>query len=1039
MSLDSQPTNALSVFISYAHDDKRLRDQLEKHLIALQNSNVIKLWHDGEIIPGQEWEEVIIEQLNNADIILLLISANFLASKYIDRVELQRAMARHEEGQARVIPILLKTTHLSRTAFATLQALPVNAQKRPKAVTEWNNREAAFANIAAGIEQAAEDLLAQRALPPATPADPPDAAVHHETTLRLEQLPLDAIPLVATLPRGSRMPLSPNPLFVGREDDLKILAATLKGKETIAISPIAAATGLGGLGKTQLACEFVHRYGQFFEGVFWLNFADPNAIANEIAVCGGKEYLDLRPDFTNLLLDEQVKLVRSAWEDSRPRLLVFDNCEDEALFNQWRPSAKSGCRVLITSRRTRWTPTLGIYAHALDVLTPAQGVALLVKYCPYIQEDDPDLAAITQALEHLPLALHLSGSYLYNYQGVVSLADYLQEVTGPNPISVRALEGYGMDQHLSPTRHDEHVARTFALSYNKLDSTNAADQRALKLLARAAYFAPGENIPRSLLLETVREDAEHSAARIQAHDALQRLIALGLLEVEGVEELRLHRLLAAFVRAVTTDSDAQALVEQTLLQEGARLTDIYQLLPIQIILPHLRWIADMAHARQDAQAADLASVLSECLHILKDHSGAWHYTDQAWNIRQRILAPDHLDIAASLNNRGVLLQAQGDYASARLLLERALAIREQALGPTHPDTASSLNNLAGLLQAQADYAAARPLYEQALLVYEQVLGPIHPDTALSLNNLAALLQEQGDYIAARPLYERALAIREQALGPTHPDTASSLNNLAGLLKTQGDYASARPLYERALVIREQALGPTHPETAASLNNLAGLLKEQGDYAAAQPLLERALAICEQVLGPTHPDTASNLNNLANLLQDQGDYAAARPLLERALKIREQVLGATHPDTAASLNNLASLLQDQGDYIAARPLYNRALEIYEQVLGPTHPDTAIALNNLASLLQAQGDYTAARPLLERALVIHEQVLGPTHPDTAIALNNLARLRKDQGDIKAARALFQRAFTIYKRKLGATHPRTLAVKRALENLDRRRYRG
>ena len=120
-------------------------------------------------------------------------------------------------------------------------------------------------------------------------------------TRRLQELPLDVIPAPAALPAGSHMPLARNALFVGREADLKALALALKAGETAAVGQIAAATGLGGIGKTQLASEFVHRYGQYFQGgVFWLGFADPAAVPAEIATCGGPAAMKLRDDFGRL-------------------------------------------------------------------------------------------------------------------------------------------------------------------------------------------------------------------------------------------------------------------------------------------------------------------------------------------------------------------------------------------------------------------------------------------------------------------------------------------------------------------------------------------------------------------------------------------------------------------------------------------------------------------------------------------------------------------------------------------------------------------
>ena len=212
----------------------------------------------------------------------------------------------------------------------------------------------------------------------------PDEGTLQQSQEHLARLPLDAIPLPAPLPPGSRMPLSSNRLFVGRADDLRTLATALKGNATVAIGQvdITAATGLGGIGKTQLATEFVHRYGQYFlGGVFWLSFADASAIPGEVALCGDRDGLDLYPEAGSLPVEDQVRLVRAAWHSPLPRLLVFDNCEDEALLEQWRP-AYGGCRVLLTSRRAQWDPTLVTHTVPLGVLQREESVALLRKHRP---------------------------------------------------------------------------------------------------------------------------------------------------------------------------------------------------------------------------------------------------------------------------------------------------------------------------------------------------------------------------------------------------------------------------------------------------------------------------------------------------------------------------------------------------------------------------------------------------------------------------------------------------------------------------------
>jgi CHAT domain-containing protein len=185
-----------------------------------------------------------------------------------------------------------------------------------------------------------------------------------------------------------------------------------------------------------------------------------------------------------------------------------------------------------------------------------------------------------------------------------------------------------------------------------------------------------------------------------------------------------------------------------------------------------------------------------------------------------------------LNEQVFELYDAARYAEAIPLAERALEIREKVLGPQHPDVATSLNYLAHLYYAQGDYGRAAPLFQRALAIREKALGPEHPDVAQSLNSLAVLYGDQGDFGRAAPLLQRALAIYEKELGPEHPDVAQSLNNLAVLYQDQGDYGRAAPLYQRALAIYEKALGPWHPNVATLLNNLAALYEAKEDFVRA---------------------------------------------------------------------------------------------------------------------------------------------------------------------------------------------------------------
>ena len=537
-----------------------------------------------------------------------------------------------------------------------------------------------------------------------------------------------------------------NPLFTGRDAELRSLARALRAQH----GAVAITTGIGGVGKTQLAIEFAHRYGPYFAGgVFWVNCERAEAVSSAITTCGSFGLVDWRPDYGQLKADEQLALVGQAWRSPLPRLLIFDNCEDDEVLQTWRPSV-GGCRVLVTSRRANWSAALALAQQPLRELGQDDGAGLLLRYRADLGAEAGEIAA---ALGGLPLALHLAGSYLRRYR--MTAKSYLAQL-GSALVGHESLQGRAAEA--SPTGHTLHIAQTFALSYDQLRPEVPTDASARALLARAAYLAPGEPIPHDLLLATLGLDEADVAKLMQAEDGLHRLLDTGLLERANEQSYRLHRLIADFVTTEAEMAAVRTTIEQGILAKS-ELTEVMnsELLPT-MWLPHLRYMVAQAAAREDELALRLGNTL------------------------------------------GVALHRQGYYAEARPFFERIRAIRERVLGAEHPATATSLNNLAALYQSQGHYDDARPLYERALALRERVLGAEHPDTASSLNNLAGLYQAQGRYNEARPLYERALTIYENLFGSLHPDAFKPLNNLAGLHLAQGRLLQARQYFTRALAV-----------------------------------------------------------------------------------------------------------------------------------------------------------------------------------------------------------------------------------------------
>ncbi|HTK05813.1 MAG TPA: FxSxx-COOH system tetratricopeptide repeat protein, partial [Ktedonobacteraceae bacterium] len=750
------------------------------------------------------------------------------------------------------------------------------------------------------------------------------------------------------IPAIWNIPYPQNRFFTGRGELLTRLAAALKTGLEAAPSQPQAISGLGGIGKTQLAVEYAYQHRQDYQAVLWAS-----ANTRESLVAGYISIADLlglpeRKEKDQTLI---LKAVKTWLQTHHSWLLILDNADDLALAYEFVPTIFDG-HILLTTR----AQAIGTRADYIEVETmpPEVGTLFLLRRAKFIAPDAQltDAAPsdvitareIVEELGGLPLAIDQAGAYIEETQS--SLINYQQHYHKQQD---KLLERRG----IQATAHPEAVATTWSLSFEKVEQWNLAATDLLRVCAFLASYA----IPEEIIIKGAKylgPQLKHLAEDPTILDeAIAVLGAYSLLRRHTEERtLAIHRLVQIVLKDTMDEQTQYMWIERAILAVNETFPDVnFTTWPLcERCLPHALVCADL---------------------IKQKH----------------ITLPE---ASRLLNQAGEYLYGRARYAEAESLCEQALAIREQTLGPEHPDTATSLNNLARFYHAQGRYTEAEPLYVRALSIREKALGPEHPNTATSLNNLAKLYQAQGKYTEAEPLYKRALAIDEKAYGPAYSNIATDLNGLARLYWDQGRYAEAEPLYVRALSIREQTLGPEHPNTATSLNNLASLYSDQGKYVEAEPLYVRALSIREQTLGAEHPDTAASLHNLALLYDAQGKYTEAEPLYKRALAIDEKVYGPEHPNIATDLNGLAGLYWDLGRYTEVEPLYKRALSIREEQLGATHPSTATSLNNLTNLYNDQGKYAEAEPLLVRALSIREEQLGAMHPDTATSLNNLAQL-------------------------------------------------
>lgn len=688
-----------------------------------------------------------------------------------------------------------------------------------------------------------------------------------------------AVPKIAPLRRGFYMPLLANPVFVGRRKALQTLAKIFKGSAKTRGRVIAAAvTGMGGLGKTQVAVEFVHSYGQYFAGgVFWLNFANPNMIELQVAACGGPGVMDL-PGFSERSPKERVEMVRQVWNNDIPCLLVFDNCEDQELLKQWMP--RSGlARVLVTSRRGDWDISLGVETLSLGVLDRQDSCNLLKQFRTDLFLDDPDLNNIACRLGDLPLALYLAGSFLRRYRYECSPAQYLEALQATRMLKHQSLREGG----LSPTDHEQNVAGTIALSYKRLDPEDKQDALALALLPRISHFASGELIPRRLVGYSITFD--EGEPRLRVADAIRRLVELGLVQENHLENmpdirqayfggsLRQHQLISEFVRDVTdgeTDAKARAGVEIALryiLSLPDRTCFNETLAPLQI---HLQTVLRESFDRYyDHGEYDNAAALQ----IMMDR-----YLVQ-WGAHGEVFR-NHQKVAGKLKESGLIIHSLinlgnayadlGEFQKQADSHNKALGIAEQT--GDERKQAEILGLIGGYCLATGEVHAAIEKFQRSLSVLRS-LKDRHPGLeAKWIINLSNCYYSLGQI-------EQAIAFNEQALVCNREVTNQAIYREIELtcLLNHALCEYARGQVERAIEHGEIALGKAMDEgdrkaVAAALGNLGEYNAAMGYTEKARAHFEKALKTCQEF--ELKRQEGHILPSLAELLIDGQNYEQA---------------------------------------------------------------------------------------------------------------------------------------------------------------------
>lgn len=409
----SQEQEAKRIFISYAHKDEPLREQLDTHLKLMQRQGLIVDWYDRHIQVGMEWRKEIDAHLEEATVILLLVSADFVASDYCYGLEMKRSLERHEAGQAIVLPILLRPADWKTAPFAHLQVLPRNG----KAITTWNNSDEAFADIVLELRKVLT------------------SSSHLRTSL--SSASFSSVNLVS--PSSRAVPphnLPSRREFIGREKEMQEILKILSSPRHSLLSIV----GMGGIGKTTLAIEVGHyclssnytKLDMPFEAIAWISAEGRpeqklwfNEVLDTIARVLG--YLAI----TGLSQEQKILEIDQLLRTHRVLIVIdsFETIEDAELVKWIQLHVPEPSKTIITHRYNKIRKAYDI---RLEGLEASEALELIHKYIRHFKwssakdTHDEQWQGLVQVTESNPGIIEMALGYIK--RGKFSLAEVVKNL-----------------------------------------------------------------------------------------------------------------------------------------------------------------------------------------------------------------------------------------------------------------------------------------------------------------------------------------------------------------------------------------------------------------------------------------------------------------------------------------------------------------------------------------------------------------------------------------------------------------------------------
>ncbi|MEV5593160.1 FxSxx-COOH system tetratricopeptide repeat protein [Streptomyces sp. NPDC052496] len=817
-----------------------------------------------------------------------------------------------------------------------------------------------------------------------------------------------------------------NNRFTGRDTALEELHGKLAGPVPGLGQPLEtriALYGISGVGKSQIAAEYAHRFGNDYDVVWWISATNRGAAREQLAELATRLGLPVGQE-----LGDRIRAVHEALRVGRPYrrwLLIFDSADDMEQIEDLVPDGRG--HVLITTLTRDWSGSGS--AQEIEVLpfTRIESVAYARRRAPRLTNMEADLLA--EAVQDLPLLLAQTAAWLD--ANPMAPKEYIELIRRGEPslVGIRISTDYPMAFQTS-----------WAITLNTLRERSPA---AVELLKLFAFFAP-DAIPVPMLARARRGDlpeylADLAAEPIAWNTALRRLTESTAVRLDyqvaqtttdpAVEIAQMHRLYHRFLRSDMAEDERDSMsatacrVLATADPQSPSDTRTWE--QYAALIPHLEPAGVL-----DSPEISVQELLLNCIEYLRvrgEYRIGLRLCEQFLSRWRTRIAPTQRTMLVITHQHANMLRRLGRYREAEAV---GSAIVEELAAEREPGDGALLraqDGLAGTLMALGSYSQALEIFESVVRGRTELLGPEAPLTLSSRSNLASALSALGRYQEALDLFGEVLLVWERELRARHHLTLGAAYSYARMLRLLGRYTDALSRQELNVRLYHQVMGKHTPLTLRAEHNLALCLRRSGAVTQADALMGDVVERSRRVHGPRHPETLMMQANYATFLREHGDLGQARALGEEAAERYRTLVGEAHPYTVGALGNTGLVCWEFGERDNALAIAEEALRGMTRAVGPDHPWTLGCALNAAGARNRVDDEESAAQLSRETLERAKRVMGETHPLTLSAKTALAddlrALRRGQ----EASKLEQQAVQQLTETLGAEHPHTLSARR------------